>query len=254
MTALLQLQDVSRRFGGVAALSNVSLSLSAGVVIGLIGPNGSGKTTLMNIISGVDAPTDGVVLLEGAPVHGLPANVLARRGISRTFQHIRLISELTAIQNVMLALHAPESRAVDILLRLPGLKRTEGRRRARATELLRQVGAGRLVETAAGDLSYGDRRRVEIARALASGPRLLLLDEPAAGMTHSERAALRDLIAGLPAQGVTVLLVEHDMDLMMGVCHEIHVLNQGRPIVSGTPDRIRNDPKVIEAYLGTEDA
>jgi branched-chain amino acid transport system ATP-binding protein len=254
MTALLQLKDISRQFGGIAALSGVSLSLETGGVIGLIGPNGSGKTTLMNVISGVDSPSSGLVLLGGVPVQGLSANAVARRGIARTFQHIRLIPDLTSVQNVTLALHEPEVRLLDILLRLPGMKRSETTRRKLAYALLERVGASAHADTAAGDLSYGDRRRVEIARALASSPRLLLLDEPAAGMTHGERTALRDLIAGLPRAGVTVVLVEHDMDLVMGVCDVIHVLNQGRLISSGRPDQIRADPQVIEAYLGTEDA
>ncbi len=254
MTVLLELKDISRQFGGVAALSGVSLSLPAVGVIGLIGPNGSGKTTLMNIISGVDSPSSGLVLLDGVSVQGLPANVVARRGIARTFQHIRLIPDLTSIQNVTLALHEPKTRLLDVLLRSPGMRRSEIERRKLAAALLERVGASAHAETTAGDLSYGDRRRVEIARALASSPRLLLLDEPAAGMTRGERVALRNLIAGLPEIGVTVMLVEHDMDLVMGVCDVIHVLNQGRLISSGRPDRIRADPQVIEAYLGAEDA
>jgi len=254
MSSFLQVNQVSRLFGGVAALLDVSFAVSTGSVTGLIGPNGSGKTTLMNIISGVDVPSAGAVLLDGAPIQLLPSHTLARRGVARTFQHIRLIPDLSAVQNVTLAMHAPAAGPLDILLRLPRLRRVETERRSRAVALLEQVGAGHHADRPVGDLSYGDRRRVEIARALASEPRLLLLDEPAAGMSHGERVALRALIASLPGLGITVLLVEHDMDLVMGVCDELHVLNQGTAIASGKPDAVRANPKVIEAYLGVEDA
>jgi branched-chain amino acid transport system ATP-binding protein len=254
MTPLLEVKSVSRRFGGLAALSDVSFSLSARMVVGVIGPNGSGKTTLMNIVSGVDAPSEGTVLLDGKPIQGLRAHAVARCGISRTFQHIRLIPDLTVAQNVMLALHEPVAGAFAIALRLPQRRRIDAMRHIHAEALLERVGLSHHAGKTAGDLSYGDRRRVEIARALAAQPRLLLLDEPAAGMSHRERLALRDLIAGLPADGITVLLVEHDMDLVMNVCDEIRVLDRGRVIASGKPDIVRRDPLVIEAYLGAEDA
>jgi branched-chain amino acid transport system ATP-binding protein len=255
MTApLLELRGVTRQFGGVTALRDVSLSVPSGQVVGVIGPNGSGKTTLMNIISGVDAPTSGAVLLDGQPVQGGPVHRMARRGVARTFQHIRLIGELTAAENVMLALHDGADGWLDTLLRTPRLRRAEAARYRQACDLLAQAGAGALADMPAGDLSYGDRRRVEIARALAAAPRLLLLDEPAAGMTHGERGPLRRLIAGLPARGITVMLVEHDMDLVMGVCDVLHVLNMGRLIAQGAPAAVRADPAVIEAYLGTDDA
>lgn len=235
MSALLQVRGVQKRFAGVTALDGVDLSIEAGSITSVIGPNGSGKTSLMNVITGFYSADGGQVLLDGIELTGLPSHRIARAGVGRTFQHIRLFNELSVFDNVLV-----------------GAERW-GRQgaRARASDVLTSVGLADEADQRADKLSYGHQRRLEIARSLAAGPRVLILDEPAAGMNPSEKQALDGLLRGIRAQGVTLLLVEHDMELVMGISDAIVALNFGRTIARGTPETVRRDPLVIEAYLGT---
>jgi len=237
---LLEVVALSKNLEGVQALSDVSLRLPEGGVVGLIGPNGSGKTTLLNCVSGVMRPTSGSVLLDGDPVGGRPAHELAAAGIVRTFQNVRLFEWLTVLENVQVsALGAGKVR--------------RGRSREHARELLSQLGLAELEDRYAGTLSYGDQRRLEIARALAGRPRFLLLDEPAAGMNEAESDELGDSIDRLRRErGCGVLVVEHDLRLIMRLCEPLYVLNEGRQIGEGTPAAVRRDPAVIAAYSGEE--
>ncbi|MDQ3700767.1 MAG: ABC transporter ATP-binding protein [Chloroflexota bacterium] len=252
--ALLDIQGLTRRFGGVRAVDGVSLTVRPGEVFGLIGPNGAGKTTLINLATGLLRPDSGRVLFGGQDVTGWPAHAVARSGLTRTYQHIRLFSAMTALDNVIAGAHirrdAPYWRRLMLLPRAAG---EEARARATALELLEQLGLGSVAETPAGSLSYGDRRRLEIARALAAAPRLLLLDEPAAGMSHAEAERLVELIRHLPERGHSVLLVEHNMRVVMGACHRIGVLSFGQLIATGEPAAIRADARVVEAYLGRDE-
>jgi ABC-type branched-subunit amino acid transport system ATPase component len=252
-TPLLELAGVHRSFGGVRAVDDVSLTVVAGTIAGLIGPNGAGKTTLLNLVTGQMAPDRGQIRLDGTDVAGRKPHVVAGLGVARTFQNIRLYRDLTVMQNVMVGMHI--HRRPDTLARLLPFRRTvaEQQRIDAATALLRQVG---LDPEATGDrlsatLPYGDQRRLEIARALALQPRLLLLDEPAAGMNTTEKAEMRDLLRRLNADGLTILLIDHDIKLVMGVCDAVTVLNFGRLIAAGTPAEVAGDERVITAYLGT---
>ncbi|MCW2566833.1 MAG: Monosaccharide-transporting ATPase [Mycobacterium sp.] len=253
---LLEVRDVTLRFGGVTALDGVSFHIDRGEILGLIGPNGAGKTTCFNVMTGVYQPTDGSVLFDGKRLGRRKKHQITRLGIARTFQNIRLFPEMTALENVMVGADARHRTSVlSALFRLPRHRREEREGRARALELLELVGVAHRAEEAARNLPYGDQRRLEIARALATGPRLLCLDEPAAGFNPAEKAKLLELIRRIRDDGYTVLLIEHDMRLVMGVTDRIVVLEFGKKIAEGAPAEIRDNPAVIAAYLGVpEDA
>lgn len=249
--AVLNVQGVSKRFGGLQALSDVGVTIMQGQVYGLIGPNGAGKTTFFNVLTGLYTPDAGTFELGGVPYKPEAVHLVAKEGIARTFQNIRLFADMTALENVMVGRHVrTHSGLIGAVFRTPSFKAEEAAITERSLELLEYVGIAKFAEYKARTLSYGDQRRLEIARALATDPKLIALDEPAAGMNATEKVTLRELIDRIRKDGRTILLIEHDVKLVMGLCDRVTVLDYGKQIAEGTPAEVQRNEQVLEAYLG----
>ncbi len=248
---MLTIKNLSKSFGGVHAVQDVSFTVKEGNIHSVIGPNGAGKTTLFNLITGVYTPTRGEILLNGENVAAMPPDALARRGMSRTFQNLQVCMNMTAIDNVMVGAHLRLNQNLFAsMLRLPSVRRADAACRDEAAQLMEFVGVGRHVDDEAGQMSYGALKRLEIARALAAKPKVLLLDEPAAGLNHTETGEIEALIRKVAQSGVTVVLVEHDMKLVMNLSDHILVLDYGKKLAEGTAAEVRANPDVVAAYLG----
>ena len=251
--ALLSVENVSKRFGGIQALEDITLAVEAGEIYGLIGPNGAGKTTLFNCMTGLYTVSSGAIRLDGAALQALKPHQIVKLGFARTFQNIRLFANMSALENVMVGRHArTHAKVLGAVFRGRRTRAEEADTQERAQALLNRVGLASKGQVLACHLAYGDQRRLEIARALASEPRLLALDEPVAGMNPSERLQMGELMRELRADGLTLLLIEHDVKLVMGLCDRVAVLDYGRKIAEGQSEAVRNDPAVIAAYLGSE--